>query len=334
MHQEHSVSLMNFGGLPYKTKQFFVVLIKLSIVVGAFYFIYTKLTNNDSLDFNTFLLFLRENGVLSLKNTLILLLLTGFNWFFEILKWQILVGFIKPISFKNALKQTLGALTASLITPNRIGDYGAKAVFYPKKLRKKVMLLNFTGNIIQMSITTVFGCIGLYVLHSTYGINFNFFRMSRFLTAIGVITILTVFGLKQDKYRIKGFSVEHLITFFKNIPTNIVGSTVLFAFIRYLIFSFQFYFLLHIFKTHLSYCEAMTFITSMYLLASLIPSIFIFDVLVRGSLAVYLFSILGIDELTILSIIMLMWLLNFMIPSLFGSYFVLNFKFPKPNRKL
>ena len=33
--------------LPYKTKQFFFVLIKLSIVVGAFYFIYQKLANNE-----------------------------------------------------------------------------------------------------------------------------------------------------------------------------------------------------------------------------------------------------------------------------------------------
>jgi hypothetical protein len=322
---------MNFGGLPYKTKQFFFVLIKLSIVVGAFYFIYNKLTNNDALDFNDFLLFLRENNVFSLKNTLILLILTGFNWFFEILKWKILVRFIKPISFKNALEQTLGALTASLFTPNRIGDYGAKALYYPHQLRKKIMLLNVVGNMIQMTLTLVFGSIGLYLVHSTYGINFNFFRMSRFLTVIGAITILTCFGLKQTKYRIKGFSVERLIPFFKNIPTTIIRSTVLLALIRYIIFSFQFYFLLHIFGTHLSYCESMVFITSMYLIASIIPSIFIFDVLIKGSIAVYLFSILGIDDLTILSIVMLMWLLNFMIPSLCGSYFVLNFKFPKSN---
>lgn len=334
MYQEHSVSLMNFGGLPYKTKQFFFVLIKLSIVVGAFYFIYNKLTNNDALDFNNFLLFLRENDVFSLKNTLILLILTGFNWFFEILKWKILVRFIKPISFKNALEQTLGALTASLFTPNRIGDYGAKALYYPHQLRKKIMLLNVAGNMIQMTITVVFGSIGLYLIHSTYGINFNIFRMSRFLTVIGVITILTSFGLKQNKYRIKGFSVERLLSFFKNIPTTIIRSTVLLAFIRYMVFSFQFYCLLHIFGTHLSYCEAMVFITSMYLIASIIPSIFIFDVLIKGSIAVYLFSILGIDDLTILSIVTLMWLLNFMIPSLCGSYFVLNFKFPKSNSKL
>ena len=73
----------------------------------------------------------------------------------------------------------------------------------------------------------------------------------------------------------------------------------------------------------------MIVITSMYLLASIIPSIFIFDVVIKGSVAVYLFSIVGVNELTVLCIVTLMWLLNFVTPSVFGSYYVLNFNLPK-----
>ena len=64
--------------LPYKTKQFFFVLIKLSIVVGAFYFIYQKLVNNDALSFSDFINFLETNTVFSTKNILTLLVLTLF----------------------------------------------------------------------------------------------------------------------------------------------------------------------------------------------------------------------------------------------------------------
>ena len=49
---------MMLDSLSYKTKQFFVVLIKLSIVVGAFYFIYLKLIENETLDFRVFIDFL------------------------------------------------------------------------------------------------------------------------------------------------------------------------------------------------------------------------------------------------------------------------------------
>ena len=151
------------NGLSYKSKQFFFVLIKLSIVAGAFYFIYQKLMKNDDLSFFDFAQFLTENEVFSSKNVVFLLFLTIFNWFLEILKWQKLTSIVTKISFLKSLEQSLGALTASLFTPNRIGEYGAKAIYFQYSIRKKILLLNLLGNIAQMTITTVFGVIGFVV---------------------------------------------------------------------------------------------------------------------------------------------------------------------------
>jgi len=67
----------------------------------------------------------------------------------------------------------------------------------------------------------------------------------------------------------------------------------------------------------------------MYLIASIIPTIFIFDVVIKGSVALYLFSLADVNEVVVLAAITLMWLLNFVIPSLFGSYYVLTFTLPK-----
>jgi hypothetical protein len=325
---------MNSIGLPYKTKQFFFVLIKLSIVVGAFYVIYNKLANNKALDFHDFIQYLRQKEVLSIKNISLLVILSIFNWFFEIIKWKTLVSYMKTISFKIALEQSLGALTASLFTPNRIGEYGAKAMYFNSKLRKKVVLLNLTGNMMQMTVTVFFGSIGLYLMHKTYDLNINYFKVSVFLLITILIIGLSIFRLRQNKFRIKGFSIEKLKLFFRDLPFDIQGYTFVISIFRYLIFSFQFYVLLHIFGINLTYINAMKVITSMYLLASIIPSIFIFDVIVKGSVAVYLFSIVGIDEFTTLSIIMIMWLLNFVLPSIIGSYYVLNFNLPKTDDNL
>jgi hypothetical protein len=49
-------------------------------------------------------------------------------------------------------------------------------------------------------------------------------------------------------------------------------------------------------------------------------------VIIRGSVAVYLFSFVDVNELTILAVVTIMWLLNFVLPSIFGSYYVLNFR--------
>ena len=320
---------MHLGSLSYKTKQFFLLLIKLSIVVGAFYFIYKKLTDNDELDVHVFIQFLRENEAFSIKIVCFLFFLTIFNWVLEILKWKTLVATIEQISFKNALEQSLGSLTASLFTPNRIGEYGAKAIYYNSGQRKKIVLLNLLSNIMQMGTTTLFGIVGLLLLNSKYDLPVDYYKVTRFLVVLVIILIFTAIGVKQDRFKIKGFSIERILKFFKNVGIKTKVTAALLSVLKYLVFSFQFYVLLRLFGVHVSYFNAMIVITSMYLLASVIPSVFIFDVVIKSSIAVYLFSIVGVNDFTTLSVVTLMWLLNFVLPSLFGSYYVLNFNLPK-----
>lgn len=320
--------------LPYKTKQFLVVLLKLSIVVGAFYVIVDKLTSNDELEFQTFFKFLHEKSFFSVKTIFFLLILTFFNWFLEILKWKILVSWVIPISLKNAFEQSLGALTASLLTPNRIGEYGAKAIYYAKPFRKKIMLLNLLGNMMQMTATVLFGIIGVVLLMQFYHLQLNY-TVAFILTAIFlIVALLIVFALKTDKFEIKGFSAKKIKGFLKSIPSNLWFKGLALSVGRYLIFSFQFYVLLKTFGIEIGYFQGMMVITSMYLVASVVPSISIFDVVIKGSVAVYLFSLVGINSLTILCVVTLMWILNFVIPSIFGGYYVLNFNFPKSEESL
>ena len=321
------------GQLPYKTKQFFFVLIKLSVVAGAFYFIYQKLTNNDQLDFSVFVDFLSKNDHFTLKNIVFVLFLTIFNWFFEVLKWRKLVSFVKKISFKESLEQSLGALTASIFTPNRIGEYGAKAIYYPKQFTKRIILLNLLGNMSQMLITTIFGVFGFLIFVNKYNVEISFFKLSRLLIIVFIIIAIAIFGWQQNKFHIKGFSIDRIKDYIKTIHLKIHLLNFLYALIRYLIFSFQFYVLLSLFDIPLTYFEGMIIISSMYLLVSIIPSIFIFDVVIKGSVAVYLFSFVGANELTILVIVTIMWLLNFVLPSVFGSYYVLNFKWINPDEQ-
>ena len=67
-----------------KTKQYLTLIIKLTIVFGAFYFIYDKLANDDKLSWTQF------SGIVQHKFTLSwIIFMLGFsflNRFFEILK--------------------------------------------------------------------------------------------------------------------------------------------------------------------------------------------------------------------------------------------------------
>jgi hypothetical protein len=316
---------MNYT-VPYKTKQFLVVLIKFSIVTGAFYFIFRKLSDYNIQEFYHFVNPLREQDLLLAWPVLIVLGLSCANWTFEILKWKFLVEPVQGVSLADAFKQSMAGCTASLATPNRIGDYGAKILYYPLHLRKKIALLNLLGHMGQMSVTTAFGVIGLLLYTAQYDTIFNTHMNISGMFLSVIIAIIVMGVLVHKKIAIRGFSLNQILRFASGLPIKTYVRTLGFSIIRYLIFSFQFYYLLLLCGAELFYSEAMVLIASMYFLASLIPAFTFFDVAVKGSMAILVFAVVDISELTILYISTIMWLLNFALPSIVGSYYVLNFK--------
>ncbi|MCK0114577.1 lysylphosphatidylglycerol synthase domain-containing protein [Gelidibacter sp. F63206] len=315
--------------ISHKTKQFLLVLIKLSLVVAAFYFIYSKLFQNKNLSFVEFIHNLINYSSFSTNIVVVLVFLSILNWFFEINKWQALVSSVTEISWIEAKSQSLGALTASLLTPNRIGDYGAKAMYYLPQYRKKIMFLNLLGNCAQMGITTIFGTVGLIYFAHHHQPQLDYYGILIWLTGIGIIGFLSIWTLKTTWLNKQAKTLYRLFGFLTRISNIIIFKVVLYSLVRYLIFSFQFYYLLALFGIDMSYFEAMAAIASMYVLSSIIPSIFIFDVIIKGGVAVYVFGLIGVSESIVLSIITFMWILNFVLPSIIGSYHVLRFKLPK-----
>ena len=163
---------MNYSN-SYKSKQLLALVIKLFIVIACGYFIYDKIFTNQQQSFSDFLSILLKNAIFSLKNCTFLLVFSFFNWFFEIKKWHLLANKLQNISFFEAAKQSLASLTASLITPNRIGEYGAKAIYFKKSFSKKIVTLNLVGNFSQLLITIVFGLIGCIYLFFNFTIDFE-----------------------------------------------------------------------------------------------------------------------------------------------------------------
>lgn len=102
--------------------------------------------------------------------------------------------------------------------------------------------------------------------------------------------------------------------------------TLLLSAFRYLVFSFQFFFLLLIFEIDLDLKIAIGTIFTMYFLASIIPTIHFLDVAIKGSVALFLFGQLGVDDWKIAAIISVMWVFNLVFPLIVGSVFVLNYK--------
>lgn len=308
-----------YNSLSYKTKHFLFLVVKLLIVIACGYFMYHKIFTNQQQSFSEFVSILTKNDVFSLKNIVFLIAFSLFNWIFEILKWQNLVALYQEINLKTATIQSLSSLTVSLITPNRIGEYGAKAIYFQKSLQKKILGLNLIGNLSQLSATIFFGLIGFYFFSDRF---YTYQNILFYVVIIGVsIILISLFFFK--KYTLKIWS------FYREIPQKIILKTIGFSVVRLLIFSHQFYFLTLIFNLQIEYFNTITSIFLCYLITSVIPMFSFFDVVLKGSVAVWVFAYFNIDPFTILTITTIMWVLNFVFPASIGSYFVLTFKLPK-----
>ena len=306
--------------IPNKIKQFLVLLIKIVIVGGAFYFIYNQLANNGKLDWQKFLILFHKNQ--SVLGIGFILLLSVLNRLFEILKWKYLVSYLKPISLEEATKQVLASLTAGLFTPNGVGEYAGKALYFDKKETKKIVFLNLICNGIQMILTVIFGIFGLLYFNAQY----NVITSKTIAILFGGFFLLVGVLFFSKKVNIKGYSIEKLIHKINEIRKPIHQKNTLLAILRYLVFSHQYYFLFVAFDVDLPYLILIAAISSVYFLASSLPTFQFLDFAVKGSVAVYFFGILGVNEWIVIFISTLMWFLNVVLPVIIGSYYVLNFK--------
>lgn len=308
----------------HKSKHYLLLTLKVLILGLTSTYIYIKISDYTTPELINFLNKLQLSDQLPVMSIISFLVLTLGNWFFEILKWKTVIAYFKDIPLRIAMIQSLYALTVSIATPNRLGDYGAKALFYDSKNRKKVLFLNFYSNSIQMIVTLFFGIFGLFYIVQRFGLSFS----STKLTA-GICILLFFLSLgywfKERQLIINGLTISKVIDKIASLPWKLKLKTIAYSLLRYLIFSFLFYKVLMFYGASIPFTKAIPVIFAMYLLVSIVPTFFVFDVIVRGGTAIWLFSFLGVQEIIIISTVLTMWILNFVIPSIIGGYFMFSY---------
>lgn len=306
--------------LSHKAKQYGWYALKVSFVFLAFVFIYQHIQDEDTASLQTI------GAQFQYRNLpwgLLFIGIAACNWFLESLKWQAVISAVQSIPLSQAWQQSLAALTISLATPNRIGEYGAKVFYYPSEMRKKVLLLNFFSNATQMLITSVFGVLGFLLIHETL---LPHLPMTKLLWILGLILVLGFVFLKffRKKIIVQKASLDAVLKYFNQLPTSLKTRTLILSLMRYLVFSTHFYMVLCFFGAENTITETLPFIWVMYLCVSMIPMLSLFDVVVKGGVAIGLFHLIGIGDVIVLATVFSMWLFHFVIPSIFGTLYILK----------
>ena len=110
------------------------------------------------------------------------------NLFLEAGKWRFLLQDIHPITYTEAQRQVYCGLVGAFITPYRVGDYPARAMFLEDKtLFGKATVLGFVGGAAQTIVIILFG-----IFPSIYYLNNNLniiWALLGFVICLGVILL-------------------------------------------------------------------------------------------------------------------------------------------------
>ena len=313
-------------------------LLKIGIVAFALFFLYEQLTAKSSIEqFNNADVLKQIKGHYSIL--IVIVLMMFLNWFLEALKWQFLIKKIEEISFSRSVRAVFSGITVSAFTPNRVGEYGGRVFCLEKADRIQAVFITIIGSMAQLITTIFFGSIGILLLPSlmpeftqilslmeySYPILvFVFLLLNSLLIFIYLNTSVLSLLLSRIKFLNKYEKYNSVFSFYS---VEELAKVLLFSVARYAVFTTQFFILLHVFGVVINYTDALVLIMTMLFVISVIPTIAITEIGVRGSVALFLFGLISSNTVGILSATFVMWIINLLLPALIGTAFIFTLKF-------
>lgn len=255
------------------------------------------------------------------------------NWIVEAYKWKYLLKPYYSLSLRGSTKIVLAGLSLGLLTPKRAGEWFSRAAYVPGNIRWHAILQSFTGSISQLLVTIIFGSCSLLLVYFVYSkqnedIITNYLQ---FLIAIFfIVGLIIMFVFKRKlisviENKIPGIEEGEIRKSFSGKPFK---GALLLSSIRYFIFSMQFVLTLMLFGCSLSVILILLGVCIVYLFLTVMPLSFIGDMVVRGPVAVFVFtdffpliiphSTASSQSAGVLSATMLIWFINIFFPALFG----------------
>lgn len=257
----------------------------------------------------------------------LILVFSFFNWSLDALRWKILLAHIYKISFFQSIKAVFSGLSIAIVTPNKIGDFLGRIIHLPAHKKTSGALSTFVGSFSQLAITYFLGIIGL--LYFIY--NFSAWWAYYLLFGGGILFTLFLylyfnlskFRKYEDKFRNIRLLKVLLWTFGRYDKLQLTQALLL-SFIRIIIYNIQFIILAYIFGVELILLDALFLSFLMFWLISLIPSFFLADIGVRAYVSQLIFVQSGLitQDLAIMTASLVIWLLNVILPALFGLPFI------------
>lgn len=295
----------------YLPKPRIIILIKLLLLVGCVFFLYTRL-KDQSISFDELVLSPGFEWIL-----LLVIPLMPINWYLEALRWKLSIDPFEPITMKEAWGSVLGGLALNWVLPFTSGDLLTRISQQRDKYQATAAVVLNRG--IMLLITLAMGLYGVSFLARELDLNGWFL-----LGLIICVPILKVIFKKP---------IKRFIAYFQELKNPTLMRIIGISFLRYAIFLTQFYLLLNAFLPSLESQLLIAGIGWIFMVRSALPLLF-GGMGVREASGIFFFEFYVNDLQLVIFPIFLIWIINILIPSLIGLWFVWKLKFPLAQKNM
>lgn len=269
------------------------------------------------------------------------------NQLLEALKWKYLIGKLENVSVWTATKAVLTGISVSMFMPNRVGDYLGRVFVLKTANRIQAVLVTIIGSMAQLLTTIIFGFFAVLFFFPWYwdmDVQLNIWIYSGLVLGVLILIFVTVFvylnfaSFSDILKRVSGRFYKRIKKYTEVFALFDTRNLILVLFIsglRYVVFSLQFYLLLKAFQVPVNYYAAIILIGLVYLMMTIIPTIALTELGVRGSVALFIFALYlepmgfwndntGVGVVAATSVL---WIINLAIPAILGVIFVYSLRF-------
>ncbi len=307
--------------------------VKIIVGIVLIFFLYRKINQRNEV-INAF-------QSAALVNIIFCMILYIPNFFVQFLKWRFVIRSRFP-DIKNSvvIQSLLFGVTLGFVTPGNLGDL-ARALYINKYDRVVVTGLNLID---KLSGLIVFISIGIVALNYLIITKFNWTDLVLLpFNILSLLVLLLIWLLALNPHIVKSgvlkinwkstirMKVEHFISCLDGISRAHSLRILSYAFLWFIVILLQYHVLILAFENS-SFMNSFWSVGATLFTKILLPISF-GDLGIREGAAVYFYSLFGVAQSTAFNAALLIFVINFILPALVGSYFVFKLHWELNSKK-
>ena len=244
---------------------------------------------------------------------LLMACLLTLNYTIEAIKWKSVIASTNTFNTIQALRAVLVGQAFSFFTPARSGDYVGRTLFLAPGTKLKGITQMAWASYAQIIMTICFGCFALFW-------NLPFLPWLKWVAPLGAIIALFLFFYNQP---LKGWlSKINLL----QIDAALKWRLLALALARYCVYLMQYNWAAEMLSIPVGWVDLSIAIMALLFFLSMIPAISLTDLVIRGQLFLLLMAPFYQNDIMLIALTTLIWIVNFLIPSILGAFLLLGFR--------